>query len=126
MSQNNRDGDMTATIGSGNVFADLGLPNPELELLKSKLVGKIGEVIEARCLTQAAAGELIGLAQPKVSELLKGRFEAYSVDRLYRYLTRLGVSVSIALEDQPDWAQGGIEVIEAPQHESDRAPVPTM
>lgn len=124
MSQNKED--MTATIGSGNVFADLGLPNPELELLKSKLVSKIGDVIETRGLTQAAAGDLIGLPQPKVSDLLKGRFESYTVDRLYRYLTRLGVSVSVALEDQPDWKPGGIEVVEATQHESERALAPAM
>lgn len=125
MNRNDRD-DATATIGSGNVFADLGLPNPELELLKSKLVAKIGEVIDARRLTQTAAGELIGLAQPKVCDLLKGRFDTYSVDRLYRYLTRLGVSVSIALEDQPDWTQGEIEFVEGSRPESDRLPAPAM
>lgn len=61
------------TIGSGNVFADLGLPNPEEDLLKSTLVGKISDVIDVRGLTQAQAGEIMGLAQPKVSELLNGR-----------------------------------------------------
>jgi predicted XRE-type DNA-binding protein len=114
------------TIGSGNVFADLGLPNPDEDLLKSTLVGKISDVIDARGLTQAQAGEIMGLAQPKVSELLNGRFGAYSIDRLYRYLTRLGVKVSITLENQPDWAQGNIEVLDAPEHESEHAPAPGM
>jgi predicted XRE-type DNA-binding protein len=55
-------------IGSDNVFADLGLPNPEERLLKAKLVSKISDVIEKRKLTQAEAGKLMDLPQPKVSE----------------------------------------------------------
>jgi predicted XRE-type DNA-binding protein len=104
-------------VGSGNVFADLGLPNPEEELLKAKLVSKIADVIEKRDLTQVQAGEVMGLAQSKVSELCNGRTETYSIERLYRFLTRLGVGVSVVLEEQPDWSQGSIEVIEAPSPE---------
>jgi predicted XRE-type DNA-binding protein len=100
-------------IGSGNVFADLGLPNPEEELLKAKLVSKISDVIDKRELTQVQAGEVMGLPQSKVSELCNGRTETYSVERLYRFLTRLGVGVSVVLEDQPGWSRGMIEVIEA-------------
>jgi predicted XRE-type DNA-binding protein len=107
-------------VGSGNVFADLGLPNPEEDLLKAKLVSKISDVIERRELTQAEAGELMGLPQPKVSELCNGRTETYSVERLYRLLTRLGVGVSVVLEDQPDWTTGTVEVVEAPDQESQR------
>jgi predicted XRE-type DNA-binding protein len=115
-------------LGSGNVFADLGFPNPEEELLKAKLVSKIADVIEKRELTQVQAGEIMDLPQSKVSELCNGRTETYSVERLYRFLTRLGVSVSVALEDQPDWSQGKIEVIEEPEAESHRefAPGPGM
>jgi predicted XRE-type DNA-binding protein len=115
-------------LGSGNVFADLGLPNPEEELFKAKLVSKIADVIEKRDLTQVQAGELMGLPQSKVSELCNGRTETYSVERLYRFLTRLGVGVSVVLEDQPDWSRGKIEVIEAPEQESRRefAPGPDM
>lgn len=107
-------------VGSGNVFADLGLPNPEEDFLKAKLVSKISDVIERRELTQAEAGEIMGLAQPKVSELCNGRTENYSVERLYRLLTRLGVGVSVVLEDQPDWSIGTVEVVEAPDQESQR------
>jgi predicted XRE-type DNA-binding protein len=105
-------------LSSGNVFADLGLPNPEEELLKAKLVSKIADVIEKRELTQVQAGVVMGLAQSKVSELCNGRTETYSIERLYRFLTRLGVGVSIVLEDQPDWSRGEIEVIETPGPES--------
>lgn len=107
-------------LGSGNVFADLGLPNAEEELLKAKLVSKIGDVIEKRGMTQAEAGEVMDLPQSKVSELCNGRTETYSVERLYRLLTRLGVGVSVVLEEQPDWSRGSIEVFEAPANESER------
>jgi predicted XRE-type DNA-binding protein len=90
-------------LGTSNVFTDLGLPNPEDELLKAKLVSRIADLIEKRDLTRVQAGELMGLSQSKVSELCNGRTETYSVERLYRVLTRLGVGVSVVLEDQPDW-----------------------
>ncbi|MFT3940294.1 helix-turn-helix domain-containing protein [Rhodopseudomonas sp.] len=118
--------DLDWTVGSDNVFADLGLPNPDEDLLKSTLVGKIADVIEARRLTQAKAGDIIGLAQPKVSELLNGAFGSYTIDRLYRYLTRLGVKVSITLENQPGWVQGSVEVLDDPEYESAHAPAPGM
>lgn len=127
MSQNSRRTSL-GTIGSGNVFADLGLPNPEEDFLKAKLVSKISDVIERRDLTQVEAAELMGLSQPKVSELCNGRTETYSVERLYRLLTRLGVGVSVVLEDQPDWSLGTVEVMEANNHESQHeyAAVPGM
>lgn len=96
------------------MFAGLGLPNAEEKLLKAKLVAKIANVIEKRDLTQVQAGEVMGLAHSKVSELCNGRTETYSVERLYRFLTRLGVGISVVLEEQPDWSRGSIEVIEAP------------
>ena len=99
-------------LGSGNVFAGLGLPNAEEELLKAKLVSKIADVIEKRQMTQNQAGKIMGLPQPKVSELCNGRTETHSVERLYRFLTRVGVGVSVVLEEQPDWCTGKVEVIE--------------
>jgi predicted XRE-type DNA-binding protein len=70
--------------GSGNVFADLGFANPELERLKFRLVQQIATVIERRGLTQSGAAEILGIDQPKVSALLRGRFGGYSTDRLLR------------------------------------------
>ena len=112
-------------LGSGNVFADLGLPNPEEELLKAKLVAKIADVIEKRRMTQAKAGEVMGIPQPKVSELCNGRTETYSVERLYRFLTRIGVGVSVVLEEQPDWSRGAVEVIEAASRDRERTLAPS-
>jgi predicted XRE-type DNA-binding protein len=101
------------TIGSDNVFADLGLPDADNRLLRSRLVAKIDEVIEKRSLTQADAGRIMGIPQPKVSELRNGRTNDYSVERLYRLLNNLGVGVSVVLEELPDWTKGEVAVREA-------------
>jgi predicted XRE-type DNA-binding protein len=79
------------------VFADLGLPNPDLALAKAELVQRIREVIAERKLTQAKAADLLGLDQPKVSALARGRVEGYSIDRLFRLLNALGQRVEITV-----------------------------
>lgn len=84
-------------LGSGNVFADLGLPNPDLALAKAELVQRIRNLIAERKLTQAKAAKLLGLDQPKVSALVRGRVEGYSIDRLFRFLNALGQRVEITV-----------------------------
>jgi predicted XRE-type DNA-binding protein len=83
--------------GSGNVFADLGIPNPDLALAKAELVQCIRGLIAERKLTQAKAAELLGIDQPKVSALVRGRVEGYTIDRLFRFLTALGQRVEITV-----------------------------
>ncbi len=83
--------------GSGNVFADLGIAKPDTALAKADLVRRIREIITERELTQAKAGGLLGLDQPKVSALLRGRVEGYSLDRLFRFLNALGQQVEITV-----------------------------
>ena len=83
--------------GSGNVFADLGLPNPDLALAKAELVQRIRALIAERKLTQTEAAGLLGLDQPKVSALVRGRVEGYSIDRLFRLLNALGQRVEITV-----------------------------
>jgi predicted XRE-type DNA-binding protein len=80
---------------SGNVFADLGIANPDLALAKAELVQRIREIIAARKLTQSSAAQVLGLDQPKVSALVRGRVEGYSLDRLFRFLTALGQHIEI-------------------------------
>lgn len=82
---------------SGNVFADLGLPDAEELLLKAKLVSKIAQLIEEKGLTQLQAAERMGLDQPKVSHLLRGKLSGFSADRLLTILNRLGHSVEVRI-----------------------------
>lgn len=93
-------GGETITLSSGNVFADLGLPNPEEHLLKSNIAIEIRKLIEAKSLTQAEAARLVGLSQPKVSDILRGRLAGYSVERLLAIVNRLGRSVEVRISAQ--------------------------
>ena len=83
--------------GSGNVFADLDLPNPDLALAKAELVQRIRRLIADRKLTQSQAAKLLGLDQPKVSALVRGRVEGYGIDRLFRFLNAMGQRVEITV-----------------------------
>jgi predicted XRE-type DNA-binding protein len=82
-------------VSSGNVFADLGIPNPDLALAKAELVQRIRAIIAERKLTQSSAAAILGLDQPKVSSLVRGRVEGYSLDRLFRLLNALGQRIEI-------------------------------
>jgi len=83
--------------GSGNVFADLGLPNPEREFLKARLTLEIYRILKQRHLTQASAGALLGIKQPHVSLLVRNRAGSFSVERLMDFLTALGQDVEITV-----------------------------
>jgi predicted XRE-type DNA-binding protein len=93
------------------VFADLGFSNPDLALAKADLVQRIRELIEQRKLTQVRAAELLGLDQPKVSALLRGRVEGYSIDRLFRFLTALGQRVEITVRPTAGDAEASAVVV---------------
>lgn len=80
--------------GSGNVFTDLGHPDPETHLLKAELVTRIDDIIRGRGLKQVEAAKLLGLSRPDVSRLLRGNFRDYSVERPLRLLTALGATFS--------------------------------
>ena len=84
-------------ISSGNVFADIGLPNAEEHYLKAKLVLKIDRLMRERGLKQVAAAELFGVKQPDVSKMLRGDFKHFSVERLMRFLVTLGQDVEIVV-----------------------------
>lgn len=83
--------------GSGNVFADLGFPNPERELLKAHLTLRIYEIIKGRGLTQTQAGKILGIKQPHVSTLMSGRSGNFSAERLMEFLNRLDQDVQITI-----------------------------
>jgi predicted XRE-type DNA-binding protein len=86
---------------SGNVFADLGIPEPDEELAKADLASCIMQVIRRRRLTQVAAAARMGIDQPKVSALVNGRLANFSSDRLMHLLTALDQDVVITVKDKP-------------------------
>ena len=89
---------MKVETGSGNVFAGLGLPNPEQELLKAHLTLQITKIVKARGLTQAQAGAILGIKQPHVSALMRNRAGNLSVGRMIEFLTALGQDVRITVK----------------------------
>jgi predicted XRE-type DNA-binding protein len=98
-------------VGSGNIFADLGLPNPEEMLVKAELASKIGEIIAARNLTQMDAAEILGIDQPKVSALIRGRLTGFSTERLFRFLNALGSDVEISIKPKPESRTAAITTV---------------
>ncbi len=107
-----RETDAPEIESSGNVFADIGLPEPDEELTKAQLASHIRQVIKRRRLTQVAAAACMGIDQPKVSALLNGRLANFSSERLMRLLTALGQDVDITVRTKPrNRAHGRIRVI---------------
>jgi predicted XRE-type DNA-binding protein len=97
--------------GSGNVFADLELPDAAEYLAKSELAARIFQVIKNRKLTQTAAGKLLGISQPNVSALLNGRLDGFSTDRLLRFLSALGCDVRITISPPHPKSPGRVQVM---------------
>jgi predicted XRE-type DNA-binding protein len=84
--------------GSGNVFADLGLPDAAERLTKADLAMRIADAIRGRRLTQAKAASLFGIDQPKISRLLRGQLSGFSTEKLIHFLTLLGQDVEIVVK----------------------------
>lgn len=87
--------------GSENVFADLGFENPEEELFKADLTAEIASLIKKRKLTQARAASLFGVSQPRISSLLRGRFDLFSVETLMSFLTALDQDIQVVIRPKP-------------------------
>jgi len=100
--------DTSVTASSGNVFADLGFANAELA--KARMVQTIADEIERRGLSQRDAGAIIGLPQPKLSTLLRGHWSSYSLDRLVRFTTLLGLDVTVRIGRADDDRPGHLTV----------------
>jgi predicted XRE-type DNA-binding protein len=96
--------------GTGNVFADLGFPNPEREQLKVRLTLQIYRLIKDRGLTQARAGAILGIRQPHVSGLMRGHSGNYSVERLMDFLNALGHDVEITVRPATG-EYGGVSLV---------------
>ena len=83
--------------GTGNVFADLGYPDAEERQTKLRLAHALNQIIDKRHLTQAAATDLLGISQPKVSALVNYKLAGFSVERLMTFLTALDRDVEIVI-----------------------------
>jgi predicted XRE-type DNA-binding protein len=88
--------------GSGNVFQDIGVPNPEEHLVKAQLVFRIDGIIKQRQLKQIEVADLLGIRQPDVSKMLRGEFRQFSVERLLRFLVALDQDVEIVVKPHRD------------------------
>ena len=96
--------------GSGNVFADLGRPDADTHLLKAELVSRIDQIIRRRKLTQAKAAALLDISQPDVSRLLRGNFQEFSLERLFRLLQALGQDVEIVVKKSQSDRPGQLHI----------------
>lgn len=83
--------------GTGNIFADIGLRNPQQHLVKAQLVLKIDRLMKQRGLRQTDAAKLLDVKQPDISKMLRGDFRQFSVERLMRFLVALGQDVKIVV-----------------------------
>ena len=100
----------TFEMGSGNAFADIGVANPEEALAKSRLAQEIAALIEAAGLTQTAAAKVLGVDQPKVSNLVRGRLKDFSMSRLFEFLNKLGQDIEISVRPAARKRDAGMHV----------------
>lgn len=83
--------------GSGNVFADIGLSNPEEALAKAEIARRVNRILEKRGLSQVEAGAVLGIPQPRVSDLARGRLDKFSLEKLIDFAKRLGNDIEIRI-----------------------------
>lgn len=93
--------------GSGNVFADLGLPDAEELQLKANLTATLRHLIQERKLTQTVAAKRLGIGQADLSKLLGGSLRGYSVERLMGFLTAFDQDVEVIVRPHPKAGEGG-------------------
>ena len=101
-------------VGGGrNVFEDLGIPMSADDLLKADIAALISSLIQSRNLTQAEAAEVLGIDQPRVSKLLRGRLADFKVERLIQFVLRLGHNVDLTVSPTTDDAPGRMKLVAA-------------
>lgn len=120
----------TFTRSGGNVFEDLRVDEPAEALAKSELAALIARALRVRGLTQTAAAKLLGVDQPKVSELMRGRLTRFSTERLMTFLTRLGRDVEIVVRETSNADRTGtgrllVRTASAPRRVRTRAGAPS-
>ena len=106
-----REAGLAVHNSSGNVFADLGLPNPEEHLAKADLAHSIIKLIRSAGLSQKDAAKRLGVDQPKISALIRGRLQDFSIERLMRFVTALDQDVVISIRDPEDSNRPSLRVL---------------
>ena len=86
------------TASTGNIFADIGVPNADEHALKADVVIKLGLLIESKNISQTKAAKVTGISQPDLSRLLRGHFDGFSMDRLLQAILLLGSDVEIRVK----------------------------
>lgn len=110
-------------IETGSVYAQLGFKNPEEMETKANLVIEIGKTIKKNKLTQKQAAEILNISQPKLSELLRGHFRGYSVERLIIFLNKLGKEIDIVVKPKPRNRKARINVYHSSESGYSKAPM---
>ena len=88
-------------IGSGNIFADIGVSEPAEALAKAELARRISSIIKHRHLKQTDAAKLLKVDQPKVSKLVRGQLKEFSIERLMSFLMLLDRDIEIVIRKRP-------------------------
>lgn len=105
--------DQTIERGTGNVFADLGLPEPAERQTKTRLAMAINRLLKEHHLKQTEAARLLGVPQPKVSALVNYRLDGFSVERLMEFIVALGRDVEIVVRPVRGDGEARVSVLEA-------------
>lgn len=98
-------------VGSDNIFADLGFPDAEELFARAQLMARVYSIIRERKLTQAQAARVLGTNQPTVSDLMRGKFNKFSLERLIGFMMALGHNVEINVTPRPQDAEGPALVV---------------
>lgn len=93
---------MTYEVGTGNVYRDLGYPNPEEMGRKSDLVHRIDNIIRERGMSQTVAAQQMGVDQSDLSKILRGQFRSITLDKIFDMLGALGEDVMITVHSKPE------------------------
>jgi len=95
------------TTGSGNVFADLNIPNADEEQTKGQLAVALNQFLQKNKLTQSEAARRLGINQPKISALKNYKLDGFSVQRLMEFLTTLSFDIDIVIRKKPRSSRPG-------------------
>ncbi len=98
---------------SDNIFADLGRPDAQEHYVKAQLVFHIQQIMKARNLTQTAASKLMRIKQPDVSNMLRGRFRGYSIERILGFLQCLDQDIEIVIKPKSSTSKAGRIIVKA-------------